>query len=111
MSVPNIDFWIEKESESYSRIYGLTIKVNKRIGKSFIESIKKFNYDAPLMERSFCYKSADGAVYLLDTEQKVGYSLHNDYLLDTYAIRSLVKILPTNDLTFEELRKYILIAL
>ena len=111
VSVPNIDFWIEKESERYSRIYGLTIKVNKRIGKSFIESIKKFNYDAPLMERSFCYKSADGAVYLLDPVQKVGYSLHNDYLLDTYAIRSFVKLLPTHDLTFEELRKYILIAL
>ncbi len=111
VSVPNIDFWIERESERYSRIYGLTMKVNKKLGKSFIESIKKFDYDAPLMERSFCYRTTDGVLYILDREKKVGYSVHSDYLLDTYAIRNFVHTLPSANISFDELSKYILIAL
>lgn len=50
--------------------------------------MKVFDYDAPLMERSVCYRDTNGILYILDREKKVGYSVHSDYLLDTYAIRN-----------------------
>ena len=44
-------------------------------------------------------------------KNKVGYSVHSDYLLDTYAIRNAVYALPSVDISFDELSKYTLVAL
>ena len=48
-----------------------------------------------LMESSVCYRDTNGILYILDREKKVGYSVHSDYLLDTYAIRNAVYTLPS----------------
>lgn len=42
--------------------------------------MKVFDYDAPLMESSVCYRDTNGILYILDREKKVGYSVHSDYL-------------------------------
>lgn len=108
---PVSDLWLEKEAERYSRIFGLQINILKSVGKRFIESNKTFDYDAPLMERSFCFRDADGCLYILDQVKKIGLSIHSDYLLDTYALRNFVKTCPYMSVSYEELNSYKLFAL
>jgi len=42
-----------------------------------------FVYEAPLLECSSSYRVTDGTIYILDSYNKVGYSLYGDYLSDT----------------------------
>ncbi len=41
----------------------------------------------------------------------MGYSLHGDYLLDTYAIKNFVYVPSSDNVSFDELSQYTLIAL
>ena len=41
----------------------------------------------------------------------MGYSIHSDYLLDTYAIRDFVEKLPVIDMEKEKLLDYNILAL
>ena len=52
-----------------------------------------------------------GVKYLVNTETKYALSIHNDYLLDTYAIRDYVKNLSTVTLSDAQLLTYTIIAL
>ena len=110
-SVPNIDTWIKLESQRLSRIYGLKITLTKTLSGNFLEQHKKFNYEAPLLERCCCRRSTDGTIYILDPYNKMGYSLHGDYLLDTYAIKNFVYVPSSDNVSFDELSQYTLIAL
>lgn len=110
-SVPNIDTWIKLESQRLSRIYGLKITLTKTPSGNFLEQHKKFNYGAPLLERCCCRRSTDGTIYILDPYNKMGYSLHGDYLLDTYAIKNFVYVPSSDNVSFDELSQYTLIAL
>lgn len=49
--------------------------------------------------------------YLVDTENKYAYSLHYDFLLDTYAIRNFYNSLPKIQISDNELLKYRCVAL
>lgn len=109
--VPDVDVWINTKSQQLSRFYRLKIVSNKGSSDMVERYMKVFDYDAPLMERSVCYRDTDGVLYILDRENKVGYSVHSDYLLDTYAIRNAVYALPSVDISFDELSEYTLIAL
>ncbi|WP_195547187.1 hypothetical protein [Bacteroides intestinalis] len=93
--VPDVDVWINTKSQQLSRFYRLKIVSNKNSSDMVERYMKVFDYDAPLMERSVCYRDTNGILYILDREKKVGYSVHSDYLLDTYAIRNAVYTLPS----------------
>ena len=110
-SVPNVNTWITSESQRLSRIYGLKIISIKTTSGSFLEQHKKFNYEAPLLEQCYCRRGTDGTIYILDPYNKMGYSLHGDYLLDTYAIKKFVHVPSSDNISFNELSQYTLIAL
>lgn len=110
-SVPNVNTWITSESQRLSRIYGLKIISVKTTSGSFLEQHKKFNYEAPLLEQCYCRRGTDGTIYILDPYNKMGYSLHGDYLLDTYAIKKFVHVPSSDNISFNELSQYTLIAL
>lgn len=93
--VPDVDVWINTKSQQLSRFYRLKIVSNKNSSDMVERYMKVFDYDAPLMESSVCYRDTNGILYILDREKKVGYSVHSDYLLDTYAIRNAVYTLPS----------------
>lgn len=63
------------------------------------ESLRKFEYN--------------GMTYLLSDnhDRKVGFSIYDDYILDTYGIRDFVESLPSTTINPDNLRDYILIAL
>lgn len=109
--VSDVDAWINTKSRQLNRFYRLKIILGKGSSNMIELYMKVFDYDAPLMERSVCYRDTDGVLYILDRENKVGYSVHSDYLLDTYAIRNAVYALPSVDISFDELSKYTLVAL
>ena len=92
---PDVDVWINTKSQQLSRFYRLKIVSNKNSSDMVERYMKVFDYDAPLMESSVCYRDTNGILYILDREKKVGYSVHSDYLLDTYAIRNAVYTLPS----------------
>ncbi|MFD2824847.1 MAC/perforin domain-containing protein [Leeuwenhoekiella polynyae] len=55
----------------------------------------------------------NGMTYLLSDENdtKLGYSIYDDYILDTYGIRDFVGSLPSTTINPDNLRDYLLIAL
>lgn len=110
-NVPHLDVWIDTELKLLSYIYGLKVTSYKTISANMLESLKIFDYDAPLLANSVLYKDADGVLYILDQKKRVGYSVHADYLLDTYAMRNFVNSLRHINISFEELREYTLVAL
>lgn len=70
-----------------------------------------FTYYGADLTNCVVYYSDDDMLYLLDQVNKMGYSIHSDYLLDTYAIRDFVEKLPVIDMEKEKLLDYNILAL
>jgi len=56
------------------------------------------------------YTDSEGVIYLLDTQTRVGFTLHYDWLLDTYGIREVVNKMSTLTLARRDLYYYTLVA-
>lgn len=55
----------------------------------------------------------DNVIYLLysSNNKKYAFSIHKDYLLDTYGLRDFVNSLPVTKISTEELFNYTIVAL
>lgn len=69
-------------------------------------SMKKY-YDAKNKITYLYYSGTDGNT----TDRKFAYSIHDDYIYDTYGIKEWVQTLPIVPLTYSELKKYEIVAL
>lgn len=105
-----INFIVEEETKRLSLIYGLKIILAQDINvqrrrTSFMD------IDEKLMQKFTNNK--DNVIYLLysSNNKKYAFSIHKDYLLDTYGIRDFVNSLPSTKISIEELLNYTIVAL
>ena len=95
-------------STKYSKIFKTRIVT---ISEESVSSSFDTDYDGAKIEDCKVFQANDGTIYLLDIENKQGYSIHDDYLLDTYAIRDYVNSLPKINVNMESLFDYDILAL
>lgn len=71
------------------------------------DGMKKY-YDP---NKKITYLLYDGLREKIGQNVKTAYSIHDDYILDTYGIRDWVSKLPSVNVSYNELKKYSIIAL
>lgn len=100
--------YYDAEVNRLGKIYGLKMKLEHQ-GFSNETNFKEI--DETKMKKYIDAKH--NTTYLLYTEgdKKYAYSIHYDYLLDTYAIRDFVNKLPMIEITLQDLFNYTIIAL
>lgn len=109
------DGYINEEQQRLGKIYKLKIVLIPHPESLDLFYNDPFTYLADLDETKM-KKFIDikhNTTYLLYSEgdKKYAYSIHDDYLLDTYAIRDFVNKLPTIEIAPQDLFNYTIIAL
>lgn len=107
--------YIKNEAKRLSKIYGL--KIIQIINPESLDIFLNDKYtNITDLDETKMKKFVDtkhNTTYLLysEGEKKYAYSIHYDYLLDTYAIRDFVNSLPTIQIDPQDLFNYTIIAL
>lgn len=113
-SESNAQAVVNQIKNKYAAITGLKIKQLSSSSMSDLLELFKWFCGVNMPDLSKMKKFVDtkrSVMYLLDTNAKTGFSIHFDYLLDTYAIRKLYNNCSSISVTDDELLTYRLVAL
>lgn len=109
-STGSINPTVEEETKRLSQIYGLKI-IFAQDANAPTPRTSFIDIDENSMQKFINNK--DNVIYLLysSNNKKYAFSIHKDYLLDTYGLRDFVNSLPVTKISTEELFNYTIVAL
>ena len=104
--------WFNSKLQYYTDVFKIDTYNTHLIRRELYEKSDYRRYDIPFFAFTGKAVAADGTIYWLDHTNKTGFSIHGDYLLNTYGIRNYLERLPSVELTdMSALAGYDIIAL
>ncbi|WP_293888634.1 MULTISPECIES: MAC/perforin domain-containing protein [unclassified Sphingobacterium] len=99
------------------KFYGVKVtqtsieKLNQDVITTNFQYIMKNDGTSQIDENRMVKFTKGGILYILDVASKIGYSIPEDYLLDTYLMRSWVDLMALVQITDRQLDEYVIVGL